>query len=194
MIKIIESFFEEFLLIEVVEDESAKEHLLVKDILGEDFIYIIECNLNIFVNIPKTDLENVFEEFFYILMEYKRETKLHQIGFYKKDLKKTSIKIKTDIKIIEKYQKMLEKSFGILRLKDRTRPSAFIGTPDYIKELYNNNLRLLNDLKNDNHNITYKYQNIPKPNKNSIKQFLQKIRKKYNLKTSIDEKQLIDSL
>ena len=140
MMKIIESFFEEFLLIEVVEDESAKENLLVKDILGEDFIYIIECNLNIFVNIPKTDLENVFEEFFFILMKYKRETKLRQTGFYKKDLKKTSVKIKTDIKIIEKYQKMLEKSFGIFRLKDRTKPSAFIGTPDYIKELYNNNL------------------------------------------------------
>lgn len=197
----IENFFDNFLLIEVIEEDNSNQHLRVHEILSEKTIMAIEMNLKFFTDIPSDKWEEVFADFFKILYRYnlgiekeELELTLTKKGFITKIKKKPSDKIKSDIRIIENYQEMLKNSFGIQEGDKNSNNVIFINTPNYIKSIYKNNIRLLTALQNKDEEIIYRYNNPPRVNKNHIKQFLQEIKIKYNLSRSLDKKELIDKL
>ena len=167
----------------------------------------IECNLDFFEDIPLEDMPKIFDEFIDLLLEYydsKVIFELTKSSICKTQRKqkniKPSIQIKKLLSVIENYQSTMEKYFSdFVEEKTYTNTDKEIRAFYAPKEIginYTNNQKIIEDLKSEKFKIIprttfYDFEEFPK---NKLKTFLKELRKQYNLKKSVSEKQLIDSI
>ncbi len=208
----------------LLNEEDEHSGGMVRDYFHENTIETIERHIDFFEFIPDEDKLLIFESFIQVVFYYQFEKhiqddikyfrKLDKIknisttdgGYFSKiysilnennpkkeiDLK-PSQKIKKVIGTIKNYQTMIEETFAS---KKKNGEYGFINTSKEIYETYQNNKAILKDLENQEFKIVsrYNFYSLPNASKTPIKQFLQNVRKQYNLKTSLSEKQLIDEL
>ena len=205
-------------------EEIDEDNKPIRNYIDDGIITTIENNIDFFNDIPNRDKRVILETFIQIIFDYQffkhidfdkeyfaKLDKIKKISttdseyFSKvsstlnKNNQKNKIKLKPSQKIakvintIKSYQTMIEETFAS-RKKDGEY--GFLNVSKEIQENYENNKAILKDLENKEFKIVSKYTfyELPNATKTPIKQFLQKIRKQYNLKKSVSEKQLIDEL
>ena len=195
------------LLDETIEDSNYK----VREIISEEFIHAIECNIEIFNDIPSEDIKTVFEDLLtlvhkYELKAFNKDTENMIIGYgivcdavknkkYENEesseklissirakKKKPIIKIKQDLKVLKDYQKTICKLFGI-KILDKKKV-MFVSTPENIITIFEDNQKLINDLEAKEFKIIskYNYYDANKTSKSEIISFFNNLKDKYNLR------------
>lgn len=182
-----------YLLIDLFNKVIDKNN--IRDYIEDDTIKAVEDNIKIFENIPKENIENVFENLLEKLFEFDTQKREIEFDTQKRETIKPVTQIKQDIKTIQNYQDMIIRLYGA---KNKINGSfSLFNAPTEIKEIYNNNIAILKDLQDKSFKIISKlkyYQSEP-ITKNDIKEFLNEIVTQYKLKNiTLDKKQLIDRI
>jgi len=194
---------------------------LVKDYISEDNIFIIETNIDFFKDIPLSRLKGVFEKLLELIYYYSNEKfNKSQKDFEKKYKEFTSLyknnrnptvkeidkvaiqstekpirKILKDLKIMKQYRDMIINMYGI---RHKTKDTyLFFNMPKEISVVYEQNEKMIKDIEDKEFKIIskYKYYDGFTPSKTKIRDFLEEIKNKYNLRNiSLIQKQLIDTI
>jgi len=178
------------------EIQGSKEEF-IKDYISKENIRTIENNISFFEDIPEQDLEEIFIKLIELVYEYTTPKINKKMGDMARKFKLTNQdntkpirKIEKDLKIMQDYQDMIIRLYGI-------NGRIFITPPKEIKEIYEQNNKMIDDLKSKKFKIIskYKYYDTFNPSKKEIKEFLQEIKDKYKLQNiSLAQKQLIDEI
>lgn len=179
---------------------------IVRDYFDEKSIEAIELNIDFFEGIPQEDLKDILETVLHILYEYLCEVRrdddlstLNLLSLSKQDkptkyeILKPTQKIKKVLIVLKNYQSMVENCFGTIGKDGKCN---FINPPKELYANYKNNQKIIDDLEKKEFKLIskYKFYKLKKADKTMMKHFLKDIRKKYNLKTSLHEKELIDQI
>ena len=184
-----------YLLIDLFNKVIDKNN--IRDYIEDDTIKAVEDNIKIFENIPRENIENVFENLLEKLFEFNTQKRNASITLFvqKRETIKPVTQIKQDIKTIQKYQNMIIRLYGV---KNKINGSfSLFNAPTEIEVIYNNNIAILQDLQDESFKIisNLKYYQSEPITKINIKKFLKDIIAEYKLTNiTLDTKQLIDSI
>ena len=201
--------------------ENNKDNETFRDYISSRSIEAIEYNINFFKDIPENEIKEVLQKLLELVFFYEKDIAMYNTDterifrswmpladvnnfdksgrkmlerIMRKDKNKPSRLKKNDLDLFKQYQEMIERLFPLQACKP---PRLYLEGDKDISILYDINKDLIEDLEEEKFEIISKrnYHKLPAPTKTKIKDFLDRVQKKYSLRgVSIEKKQMKDGI